>query len=209
MREVFSAALGRMISTLREVASGLWIAEARFRGVQVSEGVVFQGRPILSVAPNSKMVIGPGVTVASSRRSNPLGNAQECVLRTLEAGAELSLGERVGISGAVICAAKRIVVGDGTIVGAGALIIDNDFHSPEGEFDWGGIAPGSARPVSIGRGCFIGARSIILKGVTIGDRAVVGAGAVVSVNIPAGALAVGNPAVVKLKKSTSSASPVG
>jgi len=51
--------------------------------------------------------------------------------------------------------------------------------------------------VIIGRGCFIGARAIILKGVTIGDCAVVGAGAVVTRDVPAGHLAAGNPAVCR------------
>ena len=51
-----------------------------------------------------------------------------------------------------------------------------------------------ARPVRIGRGCFIGARAILLKGVTLGDRAIVGAGAVVTRDVPAGHIAVGNPA---------------
>ena len=46
----------------------------------------------------------------------------------------------------------------------------------------------------IGRGVFVGAHAIILKGVTIGDRAVVGAGAVVTQDVPARQLAVGNPA---------------
>lgn len=50
------------------------------------------------------------------------------------------------------------------------------------------------RPVKIGSGVFVGANSIILKGTTIGDRAVIGAGSVVSGNIPAGEIWAGNPA---------------
>jgi maltose O-acetyltransferase len=48
--------------------------------------------------------------------------------------------------------------------------------------------------VTIGRGCFIGARAIIMKGVTIADRAAVGAGAVVTSRVPSGMIAMGNPA---------------
>jgi len=54
----------------------------------------------------------------------------------------------------------------------------------------------NARPIKIGRNVFIGTRAIILKGVTIGDRAVIGAGAVVTKDVPADHLAVGNPCSV-------------
>lgn len=52
-------------------------------------------------------------------------------------------------------------------------------------------------PVSIGSDCWIGGGSIILPGITIGDRTVIGAGSVVTKDIPSDCVAVGNPAVVK------------
>jgi acetyltransferase-like isoleucine patch superfamily enzyme len=97
------------------------------------------------------------------------------------------------MSSAVICAEKEIVIGEGTILGAGAMIIDNDFHARNGEFRWGPSDPGRARAVQIGKGCFIGTRAIILKGVTLGDGVVVGAGAVVTNSWDSGTI-VGNPA---------------
>ena len=48
-------------------------------------------------------------------------------------------------------------------------------------------------PVQIGRNCWIGASVVIVPGVTIGDNAVIGAGSVVTRNLPANVLAVGNP----------------
>lgn len=48
-------------------------------------------------------------------------------------------------------------------------------------------------PVSIGRNCWIGTGAIILPGVTIGDNTVIGAGSVVTRDIPANVVAVGNP----------------
>lgn len=48
-------------------------------------------------------------------------------------------------------------------------------------------------PVHIGRNCWIGAGAIILPGVTIGDNTVVGAGSVVTKDLPANVVAVGNP----------------
>ena len=111
--------------------------------------------------------------------------------------ATLELGKNVGISAAVIVAGNSITIGEGTNIGAGAMILDNDFHVPINEWGWATEYTLNARPIQIGRGVFIGARAIILKGVTIGDRAIIGAGAVVSKDVPAGATAVGNPSINK------------
>ncbi|MGF6094392.1 DapH/DapD/GlmU-related protein [Pseudomonas sp. 18175] len=56
---------------------------------------------------------------------------------------------------------------------------------------------GTARPIVVGNGCWIGARSIILGGVTIGDGAIVAAGAVVTRDVPTNTLVAGVPAVIK------------
>jgi maltose O-acetyltransferase len=54
----------------------------------------------------------------------------------------------------------------------------------------------TAKPVSIGKNCWITSRCIILPGVTIGDNVIVGAGSVVSENIPSNCLVMGNPAKI-------------
>jgi maltose O-acetyltransferase len=80
------------------------------------------------------------------------------------------------------------------LLGSGVIIYDSDFHD---------LHPARRRsgrpamvPVEIGRNAFIGDRAIILKGVTIGADAVVGAGSVVTADVPAGVVAAGNPARV-------------
>ena len=185
---------GSVLSQLRTSLSGLWSLEARLKGVSVGRGVIFVGRPLISVAKGSRLQLGNNVKVNSSLRANPLGCFQPSVLRTLCPGAELILEPNVGISGCVLCAAKSIRIGEGTNIGSGALLIDTDFHQPTGQWDWGGEPDRGARPIHIGRGVFIGARAIVLKGVTIGERAVVGAGAVVTKPVPPRHFAVGNPA---------------
>ncbi len=155
---------------------------------------------MVSVAKGGRIVLGNGIKINSSPRSNPLGNAQPCVLRALAPEAKLILGNDVGLSGTVLCAGLSIEVGEGTIFGSGALVMDNDFHTPGEGWAWRGDCRAGARPVKIGRGVFVGARAIILKGVTIGDRAVIGAGAVVTRDVPAGHTAVGNPARVFERK---------
>lgn len=175
----------------------LWKWEARCRGIELGPGVRFLGRPCLARAPGSRIVLGECVQLNSALRSNPLGCPRPATLRTLHAGAEIRMDARSGLSAAVLCAARSIVVGEDTIIGAEAMIMDTDFHVRAADGTWVVADPGHAEPIRIGRGVFIGARAIVLKGVTIGDGAVIGAGAVVTRDVPPGALAAGNPAIVR------------
>lgn len=74
------------------------------------------------------------------------------------------------------------------------MIYDNDFHSISYTERINGDKNIKAAPVIIQDGAFIGAHSIILKGVTIGARSVVGAGSVVAKSIPSDEVWAGNPA---------------
>lgn len=188
------ASLARLSAGLRGVTSPLWRLEAQIKGVEFLGRSEFLGRPMISRAKNSRIVLGAGVRIYSAVRSNPLGCPQPCALRTLAPGAQLILGPDVGISGVVLCAGAAIEIGEGSILGSAAMVFDNDFHSPAGQWGWGADYSTGARPIKIGRGVFVGARAIILKGVTIGDRAMIGAGAVVTKDVPPFHCAVGNPA---------------
>jgi acetyltransferase-like isoleucine patch superfamily enzyme len=189
--------LGAVLGRLRQTASLVWRVEGRLKGVEFQGRCEFLGRPIVSLAKGGRMVIGDGVRIYSSTRGNPLGCFQPSVLRALTSGSRLVLARNVGLSGTVLCAGTSIEVGEGTIFGSGAMVIDNDFHVPQGEWGWTddpALCGKTGRSIQIGRGVFIGARAIILKGVTIGDRAIIGAGAVVTKDVPARHVAVGNPA---------------
>lgn len=156
--------------------------------------VVLVGRPMVSVASESSILLSDGVRVISAERANPLGCMQPSVLRTMAPGAKLILGPAVGISATVICAGKEISIGENTIVGSGAMLLDNDFHERRPDGTWADDYTRRARPIRIGKSVFIGARAIILKGVEIGDNAVIGAGAVVTTSVPASTFYGGNPA---------------
>jgi acetyltransferase-like isoleucine patch superfamily enzyme len=191
--------LGACVSGVRHGFSVLWRLEAQLKGVQFEGKALFVGRPIVSVAANSTLLLGDNVNVTSSLRANPLACFQPSVLRTLEPGARLVLGKDSGLSGAVICAALSVEIGEGALIGSGAMILDNDFH-PDLSLKGNSAMRPAARPVKIGRNVFIGTRAIILKGVTIGDRAVIGAGAVVTKDVPADHIAAGNPSSVFPKR---------
>lgn len=151
---------------------------------------------------NGTIEIGSGFKCNNKIKSNSVGLIQPCVFNISSPGSRLIIGDNVGISGSSICARKSVTIGNNVLIGSGCLITDSDAH-PINWLDRREGRNGSTQcaPVEIGDDVFIGARSIILKGVTIGDRAVIGAGSVVTKDVPADALVAGNPArVIRLLK---------
>lgn len=109
-------------------------------------------------------------------------------------GFNIHLGSGVFLNfDCVVLDVARVTIGDGTEIGPGVHIYTAD-HPRDPEVRRSGLEYG--RPVHIGRNVWIGGKAIILPGVTIGDDALVGAGAVVTRDVPAGATVVGNPARV-------------
>jgi acetyltransferase-like isoleucine patch superfamily enzyme len=102
------------------------------------------------------------------------------------------------MSGTTICAAQSVVIGDYTRIGANVTIADTDFHSldPSKRRDNDEANYAKVAPIVIGHDVFIGASSFILKGVRVGDYAVVGAGSVVTKDVPDYAVVAGNPSVI-------------
>jgi acetyltransferase-like isoleucine patch superfamily enzyme len=107
-------------------------------------------------------------------------------------GAQVLIGDHTFINyGSSISAHARIKIGRHCLVGHYALILDNNEHGIERR----DLAPPSA-PVVIEDHVWIGSRAIILPGVSIGHHSVVGAGSIVTKDIPPNCLAAGNPARV-------------
>jgi acetyltransferase-like isoleucine patch superfamily enzyme len=190
--------LGNIKKRCLTAGSPVWWLYLRLRGISVSSGFTCIGRPGINLKGGSRIRIGNDVTLCNSGMANPLAEHGRCRLATVATGAELVIGDHVGMSSVLICCATRIEIGEGTQIGGGAMILDTDFH-PRGEDGaWLTDPAAVSRPVFIGKNCFIGARAIILKGVTIGDGAVIGAAAVVTKNVPSGATVAGNPASLRL-----------
>jgi len=136
--------------------------------------------------------IGHCVTIVSTNRFNRAGINHPT---QLVAGndATLKIGNHVGISGATIFCSNSITIGDHVLVGANASIYDTDFH-PLGPNARRNDAKATTAPVTIEDDVWLGASSIVLKGVTIGQGSVIGAGSVVTHDIPPFTLAGGVPA---------------
>jgi carbonic anhydrase/acetyltransferase-like protein (isoleucine patch superfamily) len=117
----------------------------------------------------------------------------------------ITIGKRVFIAQNCIVDGSNIDIGDDCILAPYAHIIAGNHR-----FDDAGTTINQqghvSAPVRIGRDCWIGSRAIVLRGVVIGDGSVIGAGAVVTKNIPPYSIAVGVPAKVigsRLSLSTS------
>lgn len=111
--------------------------------------------------------------------------------------AVLSIGNNSGITSTAIYCAEKIEIGNYVNIGAGCLVMDTNFHSTNWEIRMDrkkDILNAKTAPVKIDDFVFIGARSIICKGVHIGEKSLVAAGSVVVKDIPAGELWGGNPA---------------
>jgi acetyltransferase-like isoleucine patch superfamily enzyme len=164
------------------------------KNIKRKSGLRLWGLPV--ILNRGHIEIGKNFVAVSSHKHNSIGLIQPVVIKTLSKDATIIIGDDVGISGCTISAAGKIIIGNEVLIGSGALITDSDAHSihPKGRRY---IAlPAPPQPVIIEDNVFIGARAIILKGVTIGIGSVIGAGSVVTRNIPPYSIASGNPARV-------------
>lgn len=138
--------------------------------------------------------IGCQVVITSSLKDNPIGGDAQTFIN-VHRGGKLLIGDKVGISNSTFYCTKEIIIGDLVSIGGSCKIYDTDFHSiyfKDRCLD-GNINIPKA-PVALGKGCWLGANVTILKGVTIGEYAVIGAGSVVAHDIPSNQIWAGNPA---------------
>jgi acetyltransferase-like isoleucine patch superfamily enzyme len=108
----------------------------------------------------------------------------------LAIGRGTSIGERSEIHCGTL-----VTIGSGCLLAWEVTILDRDYHQLGG-------AGEQRAPVVIGDHVWIGCRSLVVRGVTIGEGAVVAAGSVVTTDVPARALVGGNPAKVLREKVT-------
>ena len=109
--------------------------------------------------------------------------------------ARITIGPRTYINRSTMIDADALIeIGEQTMIGPFCYITDHDHGARAGAAP--AMGPLVSAPTRIGARCWIGAHVTILKGVTIGDDTVIGAGSVVTKSVPPGVIAVGNPARV-------------
>jgi acetyltransferase-like isoleucine patch superfamily enzyme len=154
------------------------------------------GLPIIQKHRRSMMHFGSGLNLRSSVVSNPLGPNHPVILCTWGPGAVLEIGDDFAMTGGSICAAERITIGRNVTIGANSTIADTDFHPLNPEIRRQHPQESDTAPILIEDDVFIGMNCLIMKGVTIGQGSVIGAGSVVTRNVPPCVIAAGNPARV-------------
>ncbi|MGH9656546.1 MAG: acyltransferase [Bryobacteraceae bacterium] len=129
---------------------------------------------------------------------------------------KVMIGNGVDIGHQVqIVANKEVVIEDGVKLASRIYISDTDGHPHDAESRVQGAPPpeDEIRPVRICRGAWIGHNCMILKGVTIGEGAIIGASSVVVTDVPPYTVAAGNPARVvkdlRAQRPASEATPAG
>ncbi|MDF3070903.1 MAG: transferase hexapeptide repeat containing protein [Polyangiaceae bacterium] len=176
--------LGSSLASAVDDAAAVLRARYYLRAAQaLGPRVRVWGAPF--VTNNGKLLIGDRVRLSS-------------IISTLELsvgrGGTLQIGDRVLINhGSSLGATKLVRIGERCNIGPQSILIDNSFHEldPERRNE----SPESA-PVILEDNVWLAARVIVLPGVTIGTNSVIGAGSVVTKDIPANVLAAGIPAKV-------------
>ena len=176
----------------------------RLIGVELGGGSNMANSIYLNVSRRAKGVkIGDWFSFRSGGNLNPLSrNIKGCIVAW--EGASIKIGNSVGISSACIWIRDSLTIGNNVKIGGNAIIMDSDQHSMNYQLRRAGKTDYPATknaPIVIEDDVLIGTGAMILKGVTIGARSVIGAGSVVTKDIPADCIAAGNPCrVIKRKE---------
>ena len=177
------------------------------RSIWIGSRTVLDGAERITVREGGALRIGLGPFGLSSRHDTSVVRVREGASLHCEGVVSLQRGVRVvvdsgrltighgtnvnGLGTKLLCA-QEITIGEFCTFSWDVQVLDTDFHAVTRD----GVELPKTAPVRIGDRVWVGTRAVVLKGVTIGDGAVVGAGSVVTRDVPAGAVVAGVPAVV-------------
>ncbi len=166
----------------------------KYRYRLLSDMKIVSGSPIISqpalFCGKGSITLNGTVNIGYSRSPFFLSGYSYFEARTPESTIVIGNGTYINNNFSIISEGPGIKIGERCLIGPGVTIFDSDFH---------GLVDRSSpqkSPVLIGENVFIGANSIILKGVTIGSNSTIAAGAVVTKDVAANVISGGNPARV-------------
>lgn len=163
-------------------------------GVELGKNLQIPGK-VSWLIRGARITIGDNFYLSSGNCVNPIAsNLQADVY--VEPGATLTIGNNVGMSSTRLWIHESARIGTNVKIGGCVLITDTDAHPMDYVARRSSNDGTKSAPVVIEDDVWVGAHCIILKGVTIGARGIIGAGSVVTKNIPADCVAAGNPCKV-------------
>lgn len=169
-------------------------------GAKLGDRSIIRNKVYLFIGRGAKVEFGSFFAINSGDNLIPLCSNIYCSIHVRD-NARLKIGDWSGISGGCIWATDSITIGNHVNIGANCVIMDGDIHN----MDWrvrrtDRISPipipFEHKPIVIEDDVWLGTGSIVLKGVTIGARSIIGAGSVVTKDIPSDCIAAGNPCKV-------------
>jgi acetyltransferase-like isoleucine patch superfamily enzyme len=187
--KLFSSLYENSITGIDKIANSIVL---KYKKVKYTSFPVIRGR--ISIKSKGEIILGHNVRFNCNTHSVNIGIYKTCTIYVNQ-NARLEIGDHSGFSGVSIHCNNHIKIGKYVNCGANVGIWDSNFKSLDYErrrvHDSSVVA---SAPIIIGDDAFIGANVIIMKGVSIGQRSIVGAGSVVTKSIPDDEIWAGNPA---------------
>ena len=177
-----------------------WINDIEFKTGMKVHNVIY-----LSKHPEAKMTIGQNFIITSGESFNPLCRNIRASICLEYSTSVIDIGDDTGLSSPCIWAKERIVIGNRVKVGGDCILMDSDAHNLDYRIRASkelidkipkDVLTAKTAPILIEDDVLIGTRCIILKGVTIGARSIIGSGSIVTKSIPPDCIAAGNPCKV-------------
>jgi acetyltransferase-like isoleucine patch superfamily enzyme len=174
---------------LAREAFRLFLLHIQLRRHGVIYGKKLRGNPCI-IINKGKIELGNSVFL----NSYPDGELYKTGLMAYFDSSLIKIGDNCSLNGTVIHARKAVVIGDNCMFGPGVVILDNDSHNTSIDPVCRRTGKIAESPVILGNNVWVGMRSIIMKGVHIGDNSIIAAGSIVTRDVPSNQLVGGNPA---------------
>ena len=173
----------------------LWLS--RESNIEIKGGLIINGRPLIDIRKGSILHIGENVTLNSMNRGYHINMHSPVKLLADRPGAQILIGDNSRVHGTCVHAYQSIKIGCNCLIAANCQIFDGSGHDlsfPDVEDRIN--TRGASKPIVIEDNVWIGANSIVLPGVTIGQGSVISANSVVTKDVPPMVVAGGNPAMI-------------
>lgn len=168
----------------------------------LGQKVFFNKLPNIYITKDCVLTLGDNVLINSNNKRYHINMHSNCKIILDRPGAEIVIGSNSRIHGTCIHAYKSIRIGKNCLIAANTQIFDGNGHdvslsNPSNRIN----TIGNAKPIIIEDNVWIGANSIILPGVTLGEGCVVSAGSIVVKDVPPRCIVAGNPALPIIKNN--------